>query len=170
MPRRPSRLFPLQNHQEGNFARTKSFGEHQPDSAPLSYPTPFSRTSSLSINASSSSSGFKNSLAPQGTKFSTSDMDNDNCICRCAQMMSGGGCAQMMSGGGCIQMMSGGGCVQMTSAQMTSGGGGGYVQMMSGGGCVQMIPGGRCTQITSCGGGGRVCSDAIWRWALLVRL
>lgn len=105
--------FPCKKHQEGNFARTKPFGEHQPDSAPFSYPTPLSPASSLFVNASSSSSGFKNSLSPQGTKFSTSDMDNDNCMCKCAQMMSGGGCAQMMSGSGCVQIMSGSGCVQM---------------------------------------------------------
>lgn len=133
--------------------------------APLSYPTPLSPASSLSVNASSSSSGFKNSLAPQGTKFSTSDMDNDNCMCKCAQMMSGGGCAQMMSGSGCAQTMSGSGCAQMMSGsgcvQMMSGGGGGYVQIMSRGGCIQMTSaqmtsGGGCAQMTSGGGGGCV--------------
>lgn len=29
-------------------------------------------------------------MALQGTRFSTRDADNDNCLCKCAQMLSGG--------------------------------------------------------------------------------
>ncbi|XP_062977234.1 angiopoietin-4 [Elgaria multicarinata webbii] len=34
--------------------------------------------------------GQQSSLARQGTGFSTRDADNDNCMCKCAQMLSGG--------------------------------------------------------------------------------
>nr|XP_020039067.1 angiopoietin-4 [Castor canadensis] len=44
----------------------------------------------LSLSGYSGSAGRQTSLALQDTNFSTSDADNDNCFCKCAQMMSGG--------------------------------------------------------------------------------
>uniref|UniRef100_H0X7Z3 Angiopoietin 4 n=1 Tax=Otolemur garnettii TaxID=30611 RepID=H0X7Z3_OTOGA len=44
----------------------------------------------LSLSGYSGSAGRQSSLVLQGTKFSTRDADNDNCLCKCAQMLSGG--------------------------------------------------------------------------------
>ncbi|XP_075419974.1 angiopoietin-4 isoform X1 [Tenrec ecaudatus] len=44
----------------------------------------------LSLNGYSGSAGRQSSLVLQGTNFSTRDSDNDNCLCKCAQMLSGG--------------------------------------------------------------------------------
>ncbi|NWW47024.1 ANGP4 protein, partial [Pedionomus torquatus] len=38
----------------------------------------------------SGTAGQQSGLALQGTRFSTRDADNDNCLCKCAQMLSGG--------------------------------------------------------------------------------
>ena len=48
--------------------------------------------SRLSLSGYSGSAGRQSSLVLQGTNFSTRDADNDNCLCKCAQMLSGGGC------------------------------------------------------------------------------
>ncbi|KAM6163815.1 angiopoietin-4 [Rhynchocyon petersi] len=44
----------------------------------------------LSLNGYSGSAGRQSSLVLQGINFSTRDADNDNCHCKCAQMLSGG--------------------------------------------------------------------------------
>ncbi|NXL86018.1 ANGP4 protein, partial [Alectura lathami] len=44
----------------------------------------------LSLQAYSGTAGQQSGLAMQGTNFSTRDADNDNCLCKCAQMLSGG--------------------------------------------------------------------------------
>ncbi|XP_015737426.1 angiopoietin-4 [Coturnix japonica] len=44
----------------------------------------------LSLQDYSGTAGQQSSLAMQGTNFSTRDADNDNCLCKCAQMLSGG--------------------------------------------------------------------------------
>ncbi|NXJ08515.1 ANGP4 protein, partial [Odontophorus gujanensis] len=44
----------------------------------------------LSLQDYSGTAGQQSSLALQGTNFSTRDADNDNCLCKCAQMLSGG--------------------------------------------------------------------------------
>ncbi|XP_005604596.1 angiopoietin-4 isoform X1 [Equus przewalskii] len=46
----------------------------------------------LSLSGYSGSAGRQSSLVLQGTNFSTRDADNDNCLCKCAQMLSGGVC------------------------------------------------------------------------------
>lgn len=62
----------------------------QPDSGPLSHHH-LRVASRLSLNGYSGSAGRQSSLVLQGTNFSTRDADNDNCLCKCAQMLSGGG-------------------------------------------------------------------------------
>ncbi|NXH13796.1 ANGP4 protein, partial [Bucco capensis] len=44
----------------------------------------------LSLQDYSGTAGQQSGLAMQGTRFSTRDSDNDNCLCKCAQMLSGG--------------------------------------------------------------------------------
>ncbi|NXQ31808.1 ANGP4 protein, partial [Alaudala cheleensis] len=44
----------------------------------------------LSLQDYSGTAGHQSGLALQGTQFSTRDADNDNCLCKCAQMLSGG--------------------------------------------------------------------------------
>lgn len=44
----------------------------------------------LSLQDYSGTAGQQSGLALQGTRFSTRDADNDNCLCKCAQMLSGG--------------------------------------------------------------------------------
>ncbi|XP_004586051.2 angiopoietin-4 [Ochotona princeps] len=44
----------------------------------------------LSVSGYNGSAGRQSSLPLQGANFSTRDADNDNCHCKCAQMLSGG--------------------------------------------------------------------------------
>ncbi|NXJ89755.1 ANGP4 protein, partial [Corythaixoides concolor] len=44
----------------------------------------------LSLQDYSGTAGQQSGMALQGTHFSTRDADNDNCLCKCAQMLSGG--------------------------------------------------------------------------------
>ncbi|XP_060089446.1 angiopoietin-4 [Heteronotia binoei] len=44
----------------------------------------------LSLRGYKGTAGKQSGLVFQGTGFSTRDSDNDNCICKCAQMLSGG--------------------------------------------------------------------------------
>ncbi|CAH2221938.1 angiopoietin-2-like isoform X1 [Pelobates cultripes] len=44
----------------------------------------------LQLGAYSGTAGRTSSFSPTGTDFSTKDVDNDRCSCRCAQMASGG--------------------------------------------------------------------------------
>ncbi|XP_019477626.2 angiopoietin-4 [Meleagris gallopavo] len=58
------------------------YGRFQLDSERLLY--------RLSLQDYSGTAGQQSGLAMQGTNFSTRDADNDNCLCKCAQMLSGG--------------------------------------------------------------------------------
>ncbi|XP_005304967.2 angiopoietin-4 isoform X1 [Chrysemys picta bellii] len=44
----------------------------------------------ISLKGYSGTAGQQSGLVLQGTNFSTRDSDNDNCLCKCAQMLSGG--------------------------------------------------------------------------------
>ncbi|XP_076968223.1 angiopoietin-4 [Tamandua tetradactyla] len=44
----------------------------------------------LSLRGYHGTAGRQSSLVLQGTNFSTRDADNDNCVCKCAHMLSGG--------------------------------------------------------------------------------
>ncbi|XP_027723314.1 angiopoietin-4-like [Vombatus ursinus] len=44
----------------------------------------------LTLKEYSGTAGHQSGLVLQGTNFSTRDSDNDNCLCKCAQMLSGG--------------------------------------------------------------------------------
>ncbi|XP_029103658.1 angiopoietin-1 [Scleropages formosus] len=44
----------------------------------------------LFLRGYSGTAGHQSSLAPHGTSFSTRDADNDNCVCKCALMLTGG--------------------------------------------------------------------------------
>ncbi|XP_070600469.1 LOW QUALITY PROTEIN: angiopoietin-4 [Erythrolamprus reginae] len=44
----------------------------------------------LALKGYKGSAGLQSALPLQGTSFSTWDSDNDNCMCKCAQMLSGG--------------------------------------------------------------------------------
>lgn len=71
--------------------RSPFLNQPPPDSAPFS-PHHLWVASRLSLSGYSGSAGPQSSLALEGTNFSTRDADNDNCLCKCAQMLSGGGC------------------------------------------------------------------------------
>lgn len=44
----------------------------------------------LFLKSYSGTAGRQSSLVINGADFSTKDMDNDNCICKCALMLTGG--------------------------------------------------------------------------------
>ena len=93
-PSTPGRGSPTQNNQIG---APSSIGPSL-TVGPLPPPPPV--VSRLSLSGYSGSAGRQSGLVLQGTNFSTQDADNDNCLCKCAQMLSGGGC---WAGGSPIQ-------------------------------------------------------------------
>lgn len=48
----------------------------------------------LFLKSHSGTAGRQSSLVINGADFSTKDMDNDNCMCKCALMLTGGECSQ----------------------------------------------------------------------------
>ncbi|NXY90349.1 ANGP4 protein, partial [Alcedo cyanopectus] len=61
----------------------------------------------LSLQDYSGTAGQQSGMALQGTRFSTRDADNDNCLCKCAQMLSGG---EQREGGGNTRVGASSGC------------------------------------------------------------
>lgn len=47
----------------------------------------------LFLKSHSGTAGRQSSLVIHGADFSTKDMDNDNCMCKCALMLTGGECS-----------------------------------------------------------------------------
>lgn len=47
----------------------------------------------LFLKSHSGTAGRQSSLVIHGADFSTKDMDNDNCLCKCALMLTGGKCS-----------------------------------------------------------------------------
>lgn len=54
------------------------------------YLSVFSPAFRLSLKSHSGTAGRQSSLVIHGADFSTKDMDNDNCMCKCALMLTGG--------------------------------------------------------------------------------
>lgn len=50
----------------------------------------------LFLKSHSGTAGRQSSLVINGADFSTKDMDNDNCLCKCALMFTGGKCSQKL--------------------------------------------------------------------------
>lgn len=50
----------------------------------------------LFLKSHSGTAGRQSSLVIHGADFSTKDMDNDNCLCKCALMFTGGKCSKDM--------------------------------------------------------------------------
>lgn len=48
----------------------------------------------LFLKSHSGTAGRQSSLVINGADFSTKDMDNDNCMCKCALMLTGGKCSR----------------------------------------------------------------------------
>lgn len=51
----------------------------------------------LFLKSHSGTAGRQSSLVVHGADFSTKDMDNDNCMCKCALMLTGGECSLIRS-------------------------------------------------------------------------
>lgn len=58
-----------------------------------SLPPPSVMCFRLFLKSHSGTAGRQSSLVIHGADFSTKDMDNDNCMCKCALMLTGGECS-----------------------------------------------------------------------------
>lgn len=56
----------------------------------LFYFVPFFFPLRLFLKSHSGTAGRQSSMVIHGADFSTKDMDNDNCMCKCALMLTGG--------------------------------------------------------------------------------